>query len=81
MMAGSAEVETMGSPLEARHTELRAATVRRVIDHLVCERQSLRRQKAPAFVLEANRLAIVYWQQSLSRLLPGECRPHVGDAH
>jgi len=79
-MTRSAAIETMGSPLEARHSELRAETVRTVIDHLVCERRSLRRQNAPAFELEANRLAIVYWQRSLARLLPGECRTHVRDA-
>ena len=42
------------------------ARIRAVLDSLVHERQELRRSGVDAAALEANRLAIVYWQQALS---------------
>jgi hypothetical protein len=49
-----------------------SARIREVLGALVHERQELRRQKARASILEANRLAIVYWQQRLARQLLDE---------
>jgi len=46
--------------------------IREVLGALVQERQELRRQKARPSILEANRLAIVYWQQRLARQLLDE---------
>jgi hypothetical protein len=43
--------------------------IRRVLDSLVQERQELRRRNTDPAALEANRLAIVYWQQELSKRL------------
>ncbi len=43
-------------------------TVRGILDTLVSQRQRLR-AFGDTQALEANRLAIVYWQQALSRLL------------
>ena len=43
--------------------------IRAVIDALVHERQLLRHTGTDPAALEANRLAIVYWQQELSRRL------------
>ena len=40
--------------------------IREVLAALVHERQELRRGQAGAALLEANRLAIVYWQQKLN---------------
>ena len=40
-----------------------------VINSLVRERQDLRRHNGDRALLEANRLAIVYWQQQLARRL------------
>jgi hypothetical protein len=43
------------------------ARIRAVLDALVLERQELRRTGADEPALEANRLAIVYWQRQLWR--------------
>jgi len=43
-----------------------------ILGSLVRERQELRRSAADRVVLEANRLAIVYWQQRLSHALAAE---------
>ena len=42
---------------------------RQVLEALIRERQTLRADPAAEAVLEANRLAIVYWQQHLARAL------------
>ena len=44
-------------------------TIRRILDRLVEERQQLRHEPDSAPALEANRLALVYWQQQLQRAL------------
>jgi hypothetical protein len=41
--------------------------IRRVLDSLVAERQRLRSSAVEPALLEANRLAIVYWQNELVR--------------
>ena len=46
--------------------------IREVLDALVHERQELRRTHAGETLLEANRLAIVYWQQKLNAGLAAE---------
>ena len=46
--------------------------VREIIDRLARERQQLRVAHADGATLEANRLAIVYWQQRLSHALVAE---------
>jgi hypothetical protein len=46
--------------------------MREVLAALVSERRELRRSNARAPLLEANRLAIVYWQQKLTRRLADE---------
>ena len=45
------------------------ARIRAVLDSLVRERRELRRSEVERAALEANRLAIVYWQQALSSRL------------
>ena len=45
----------------------REALIRRVLDSLVTERQRLRSRAAEPALLQANRLAIVYWQNELVR--------------
>ena len=40
-----------------------------MLDSLVCERQELRYRGTDPAALEANRIALVYWQQELSRRL------------
>jgi hypothetical protein len=42
---------------------------RRVLDDLIRERQTLRAGQTSEALLEANRLAIIYWQQHLARAL------------
>jgi hypothetical protein len=46
--------------------------IRRIIDRLVQERQSLRASEADAAALHANREALAYWQLELSRTLARE---------
>jgi hypothetical protein len=46
-----------------------ADRIRLVLDSLVSERQALRHRGTDPAALEANRLAIVYWQQELSKRL------------
>jgi hypothetical protein len=46
-----------------------AEHIRRILDRLVQERQQLRRTTADGAALEANRLALVYWQNELQRAL------------
>jgi len=46
--------------------------VRRIIDRLVEQRQSLRATSADAATLHANREGIAYWQRELSRALAHE---------
>jgi hypothetical protein len=43
--------------------------IRRILDAAVSERQRLRVERAGRAVLEANRLAIVYWQSRLGKEL------------
>jgi hypothetical protein len=43
--------------------------IRQVLNSLVRERQELRRRGTDRATLEANRIAIVYWQQELSKRL------------
>lgn len=56
------------SALEAGGRASHAAHIQAVLDALVRERQQLRRIGADAGALEANRLAICYWQARLSQL-------------
>jgi hypothetical protein len=46
--------------------------IRRIIDHLVQERQQLRATGGESAALNANRLALAYWQLELSRTLARE---------
>jgi hypothetical protein len=46
-----------------------------IVGQLVRQRQELRRSGASKAMLEANRLAIVYWQQRLARAFVAERRP------
>jgi len=46
-----------------------ADRIRLVLDSLVRERQALRHRGTDPAALEANRIAIVYWQQELSKRL------------
>ena len=43
--------------------------IRAVLESLVQERQALRRAGADQAALEANRIAIVYWQHALAERL------------
>ncbi len=43
--------------------------IRVMLDSLVRERQELRHRGTDRAALEANRIAIVYWQQELSKRL------------
>jgi hypothetical protein len=52
-----------------------AEHIRRILDRLVEERQQLRHSGEDAAALEANRLALVYWQQQLQRALVAEHTP------
>ena len=58
------------APVEARRPT--AAEVRIVLQALVRQRQELRRSQGDSASLEANRLAIVYWQTALSHALVAE---------
>jgi hypothetical protein len=49
--------------------------IRRILDRLVQERQQLRHEPDSGAALEANRLALVYWQQQLQRVLLAERPP------
>jgi hypothetical protein len=49
--------------------------IRSILDRLVRERQQLRRSPENAAALEANRLALVYWQHKLQRALLAEHSP------
>ena len=53
----------------------KADEVRVVLHALVRERQELRRSRGDQAALEANRLAIVYWQSALSDALVAERAP------
>jgi len=52
-----------------------AEHIRRILDRLVQERQQLRRSSEDGAALEANRLALVYWQTELQRALLDDHRP------
>jgi hypothetical protein len=52
--------------MSAADVELRA---RSILDDLIGQRQRLRTELADPGTLEANRLAIVYWQWQLTRAL------------
>jgi hypothetical protein len=43
-----------------------------ILDNLIRERQRLRNAAYEESLLEANRLAIVYWQQELTRALAAQ---------
>jgi hypothetical protein len=49
--------------------------IRRILDRLVLERQHLRRTESENGLLEANRLALVYWQNRLHQTLLAEHAP------
>ena len=53
--------------------------IRAIVEALVDERRHLQAGTAAALELEANRLAIVYWQQELARLCEG-ARPTPADS-
>jgi hypothetical protein len=46
-----------------------AEHIRRILERLVQERQQLRRSPESDAALEANRLALVYWQNELQQAL------------
>lgn len=50
---------------------------RAILDDLVHQRESMQCNTADTGLLEANRLAIIYWQRQLPRLLAAErqCAP------
>jgi hypothetical protein len=50
------------------------SSVRRVIDSLVIERQRLRRDNAGSALLDANRIALRYWQEQLAKLAVADAR-------
>ena len=52
-----------------------AEHIRRILDRLVQERQQLRRSPEDGAALEANRLALVYWQNELHRALLDKALP------
>ncbi len=52
-----------------------AESIQRILDRLVQERQQLRRTPENAAALEANRLALIYWQHALQQTPPGEHMP------
>ena len=56
-------------PIDPNET---SARIREVLGALVHEREELRRHHARPSILEANRLAIVYWQQRQARQLADE---------
>jgi hypothetical protein len=58
--------------VEVRDVALPSGPLRGRIADLVRERQALRDDQAPAFVLEQNRLAIVQAQLDLARALVSE---------
>ena len=58
----------MASPTLA-HQANTEDRIRGVLNSLVRERQELRRRGTDRATLEANRIAIVYWQQELSKRL------------
>jgi len=49
-----------------------ANLIRAILDDLVRQRRRLRSTAAEAGLLEANRLAIVYWQRELVRTTGGD---------
>jgi hypothetical protein len=49
--------------------DLTEGRARSVLNDLIRQRQRLQSEAADTGTLEANRLAIVYWQQQLSRVL------------
>jgi hypothetical protein len=49
------------------HVEERQELIGRVLDSLVSERQRLRGSSVEPALLEANRMAIIYWQNELVR--------------
>jgi len=53
-------------PRSGVHDAAAVDEIRRVLASLVRERQGLRRDNADRAALEANRLAIVYWQHALA---------------
>jgi hypothetical protein len=55
--------------ISTHRSETTVADAQRIIGSLVAERQTLRTTGAPAERMEANRLALVYWQDRLSRAL------------
>jgi hypothetical protein len=54
-----------------------AGRIHSILDNLIRERQRLRHAAHEESLLEANRLAIVYWQQELTRALAAQ---HGGEA-
>ena len=64
--------------MDARAPGERQALIGRVLDSLVSERQRLRSSAVEPALLEANRMAIVYWQNELVREIG---RAHGASAH
>jgi hypothetical protein len=56
----------------------RESTIRGILDALILERRRLRTSADAAAPLEANRLAIVYWQGALARCQPVRDRGYTG---
>jgi len=53
--------------------------IQSILDSLIDERRRLRAERHDAPLLEANRIAIVYWQQELDRNLAGGIAGGVAD--
>ncbi|MGZ6637138.1 MAG: hypothetical protein ACXVHL_34305 [Solirubrobacteraceae bacterium] len=62
--------------------EVSVDRARGILNDLVRRRELMERKAADASLLEANRLAIIYWQRQLSRLLAAErqCTPQAATA-
>jgi hypothetical protein len=62
-------VEAVGVSAAAAQQPEGEELIHNVLNSLVRERQDLRRRDGDRALLEANRLAIVYWQHELARRL------------
>jgi hypothetical protein len=67
LAAGGEDRLVLQPPATLPDTDL-GERIRAIVVSLVEERRQLREGPAGALELEANRLAIVYWQQELARL-------------
>lgn len=57
--------------IAANNTAAPADRIRTILDNLISQRRAMRRTTTEAGLLEANRLAIVYWRWQLSRNTDG----------